>query len=252
VGELSGKVAIVTGAAQGLGAEYALQLARRGVRVVAADARPVDSTVATIDAEGGHVLAVRVDVADAASVQAMVNLSLATFETVDILVNNAAIAADLRMKPFLDISSDEWDRVMGVNARGTFLCIKAAAVPMIAQGRGKIVNVASTTFFKGAPRMMHYVASKGAVIGITRVAARELGPRGITVNCIAPGLTMTEPIRSKGDFAGTAYEASIASRAVPREQVPMDLVGTMMFLASSHSDFISGQTIVVDGGGVML
>jgi NAD(P)-dependent dehydrogenase (short-subunit alcohol dehydrogenase family) len=250
--ELSAKVSIVTGAAQGLGAEYALQLARRGVRVVAADVRPADATVATIEEAGGRALAVRVDVADAASVQEMVDICLATFGTVDILVNNAAIAADLQMKPFLDIGPEEWDRVMAVNARGVFLCIKAVAIPMLAQGRGKIINIASTTFFKGAPRMMHYVASKGAVIGITRVAARELGRNGITVNCIAPGLTMTEPIRAKGEFAGSAYEASIASRAVPREQVAMDLVGTMMFLASAQSDFISGQTIVVDGGGVML
>lgn len=249
---LSGRVAIVTGGAQGLGAEYAQQLARRGVSVVVADARPAGAIVAAIEADGGRALAVHVDVADADSVQAMVAATVDAWGRVDILVNNAAIAADLRMTSFLDIDGSEWDRIMAVNARGTFLCTQTVARPMMAQGRGKIVNVASTTFFKGAPRMMHYVASKGAVIGITRVAARELGGSGITVNCLAPGLTMTEPIRAKGDFAGPAYEANIASRAIPREQVALDLVGAMLFLASSQSDFISGQTIVVDGGGVML
>jgi NAD(P)-dependent dehydrogenase (short-subunit alcohol dehydrogenase family) len=246
------KVAIVTGAAQGLGAEYALRLAESGAKVMAADAKNADSIVAEIRSGGGEALAVQVDVRDAISVRAMVHATLTAFGRIDILINNAAIAADLQMKPFLEIDSEEWDRVMAVNARGSFECIKSVAGPMIAQGSGKIVNVASTTYFKGAPRMMHYVASKGAVIGITRVASRELGEHGITVNCIAPGLTMTEPLREKGQFAGPAYEASFSSRSIPREQLPVDLVGAMLFMASAQSDFITGQTLVVDGGNFML
>ncbi|MDB5773792.1 MAG: dehydrogenase, partial [Burkholderia sp.] len=250
--DLAGKVAIVTGAAQGLGAEYAMQLARRGVKVIAVDAKSAEATVADVVASGGTAQAFTVDIRDGDAVRAMVAQAAARHGGIDILVNNAAIAADLDMKPFLQIEKADWQRVMDVNAGGTFECIKAVAPGMIERRSGKIINIASTTYLKGAPRMMHYVASKGAVIGITRVAARELGEYGITVNCIAPGLTMTDQIRSKGDFAGAAYDASIASRAIKREQVPSDLAGAMLFLASSLSDFITGQTIVVDGGGVML
>lgn len=250
--ELSGKVAVVTGAAQGLGAEYALQLARRGVRVVAADARSCDDTVEAVRAEGGDAWGIRLDITDAEALAAMVREATTRWGAIDILVNNAAIAADLDMKGFLDIGQSEWRRVMDVNAGGTFECIKAVAPGMIERRSGKIVNVASTTYLKGAPRMMHYVASKGAVIGITRGAARELGAFGITVNCIAPGLTMTEPVKAKGLFSGPAYASNVAGRALPREQLPSDLVGAMLFLASSSSDFITGQTLVVDGGGVML
>jgi NAD(P)-dependent dehydrogenase (short-subunit alcohol dehydrogenase family) len=250
--DLVGKVAIVTGAAQGLGAEYAIRLAGAGVNVVAADVRSAGATVASIEKSGGRAVSARVDVCDTRSVDAMVNLAVKTFGAVQILINNAAIAADLQMKPFLEIETADWDNVMNVNARGTFECIKAVAPSMIKEKYGKIVNIASTTFFKGAPLMMHYVASKGAVIGITRVAARELGGYGITVNCIAPGLTMTEPLRAKGTFGGTAYEASINSRAVKREQIPADLAGGLLFLVSAQSDFMTGQTIVIDGGNVML
>ena len=250
--ELQGRVAIVTGAAQGLGAEYALRLAEAGVRVMIADARSAEETVTRIRASGNEAIAIQLDIRDARAVHSMVNDTIARLGRLDILINNAAIAADLEMKPFLEIDSDDWDKVMGVNARGTFECIKAAAVPMMKQRSGKIVNVASTTYFKGAPRMMHYVASKGAVIGITRVASRELGEYGITVNCIAPGLTMTEPLRQKGQFAGPSYEANINSRSIRREQVASDLTGAMLFLASSQSDFITGQTLVVDGGNFML
>lgn len=246
--EIAGKVAIVTGAAQGLGAEYAIRLAKAGVRVVIADNKCLNETSSLID----YSLSIGVDVSDPHSVQAMVAKAIQTFGTIDILINNAAIAADLQMRPFLEIESVDWDRVLAVNTRGTFECIKAVAPHMIKSGHGKIVNVASTTFFKGSARMMHYVASKGAVIGITRVAARELGEHGITVNCIAPGLTMTEPLRSKGTFTGAANEANVNSRCIKREQVASDLAGTMLFLASSQSDFITGQTIVVDGGTFML
>lgn len=249
--DLAGKVAIVTGAAQGLGAEYVRRLAGRGTQVVAADRKDLSETVASVDRTGGIVLPFTVDVTDAASVAAMVAFARERFGGLQILVNNAGIAADLNMKPFLELDSADWDQVMAVNARGTFECIKAAAPAMIAQRYGKIINIASTTFFKGAPRMMHYVASKGAVIGITRVAARELGEHNITVNCIAPGLTMTDPIRSNAGFAGPVQELAVAARAIRREQVAHDLGGAMLFLASSQSDFMTGQTLVVDGGNIL-
>jgi len=226
-------------------------LASLGVRVAAADYLGVSETVALIEQAGGRALAVQVDVREGPSVASMVRQTLAAFGTVDILVNNAAIAADLERKSFVDIDTAEWDRVMAVNARGTFECIKAVTPHMKEKHYGKIINIASTTYLKGAAMMMSYVASKGAVIGITRVAARELGDHGITVNCIAPGLTMTEPIRAKGDFAGAVHEASIGTRAIKREQVASDLNGALSFLASSQSHFVTGQTIVVDGGNMM-
>jgi NAD(P)-dependent dehydrogenase (short-subunit alcohol dehydrogenase family) len=250
--ELVGEVAIVTGSAQGLGAEYVTQLARLGVNVVAADAKSMEANAESLKNAAGTVLPVKVDVRDNRSIEAMMKLTIDKFGAIDILVNNAAIAADLQTKSFLEIESDEWDNVMAVNSRGTFECIKAVAGHMMERRSGKIVNVASTTFHKGASHMMHYVASKGAVVGLTRVAARELGDYGITVNCIAPGLTMTEPVRAAGNFSGAAYKANIASRAIKREQVAPDLVGALLFLISSQSDFVTGQTIVVDGGGIML
>lgn len=250
--QFTGKVAIVTGAAQGLGAEYALRLAEAGARVVLADRQRADATAAALHSSGYEALVLQVDVQDPHSVRAMVGATIESLGAVDVLINNAAIAADLQMKTLLEIESSDWDRVMAVNARGTFECIKAVAPHMMERRSGKIVNVASTTYFKGMPRMMHYVASKGAVIGITRVAARELGDHHITVNCLAPGLTMTEPVRAMGQFSGPAYEAGVNSRAIKREQTPADLVGAMLFLASSQSDFITGQTLVVDGGSFML
>lgn len=249
---LEGKIAIVTGAAQGLGAEYALALANKGVRVIAVDAKSSEKTVAAVRLAGGEAINKQVDIRDACALREMVEATIQTWGSIDILINNAAVAADLDMKPFLEIDSADWDHVMAVNARGTFECIKAVAVPMIRQRRGKIVNIASTTFFKGAARMMHYVASKGAVIGITRVAARELGEFGITVNCIAPGLTMTDTLREKSVFGKSAQDANIDSRAIRREQVGADLTGAMLFFASSQSDFTTGQTLIVDGGNHMI
>jgi len=249
--DLNNKVAIVTGAARGIGAELAQALAAAGARVVVADVLDGSAVVARIGAAGGEAICCRTDVTSAASVAALVADTLARFGTVDVLVNNAGIFADLAKKPFTEIDDTEWDRVMAVNVRGVFACARAVAPVMIAKGGGKIVNIASGTVFKGFAGALHYVASKGAVVAMTRGLARELGPHAICVNAIAPGLTMSEAVVDNPEWGGAAGDATVASRALKRAQVPGDIVGTLLYLASDASDFVTGQTIVVDGGSVM-
>jgi NAD(P)-dependent dehydrogenase (short-subunit alcohol dehydrogenase family) len=248
---LNGKVAIVTGGARGIGAEFAAALAGAGARVVVADVLDGSAVAARIAAAGGEAIAVQADVTASDSVAALVRQTLDAFGTVDVLVNNAAIFASLAKKPFTEIDGAEWDAVMAVNVRGPFECAKAVAPVMMAKRSGKIVNVASGTVFKGFSGALHYVGSKGAVVAMTRCLARELGPHNICVNAIAPGLTMSEAVADNADWGGAAAQATIASRALKREQVPADIVGTLLYLASGASDFVTGQTIVVDGGSVM-
>jgi NAD(P)-dependent dehydrogenase (short-subunit alcohol dehydrogenase family) len=249
--DLKHKVAIVTGAARGIGAEFAQALAAAGARVGVADVLDGSSVAARIGAAGGEAMVCRADVTSAASVAALVADTLARFGTVDVLVNNAGIFADLAKKPFTEIDDAEWDRVMAVNVRGSFACAKAVAPVMIAKRGGKIVNIASGTVFKGFAGALHYVASKGAVVAMTRCLARELGAHDICVNAIAPGLTMSEAVVDNPEWGGAAGEATVASRALKRAQQPADIVGTLLYLASDASDFVTGQTIVVDGGSVM-
>jgi len=209
------------------------------------------AVAARIGAAGGEAIYCRADVTSATSVAALVADTLARFGSIDVLVNNAGIFADLAKKPFTEIDDAEWDRVMAVNLRGAFACAKAVAPAMIAKGRGKIVNIASGTVFKGFSGALHYVASKGAVVAMTRCLARELGPHDICVNAIAPGLTMSEAVVDNPEWGGAAGDATVASRALRRAQQPADIVGTLIYLASDASDFVTGQTIVVDGGSVM-
>ena len=249
---LLGRVAIVTGAGQGLGANFAVALASAGADVVVGDLIPTEATCARVEATGRKALGMRVDVTDAKSIQAMVDAVRERFGRVDVLLNNAAISGELRLTPMLELTSAAWDRVMAVNARGPFEMIKAFAPLMIENGGGSVINISSGTALKGSPGLLHYVASKGAVISLTRASARELGDKGIRVNCIAPGLTMSESIQSNESWTDEARAANIASRAIKRIADPDDLIGTLLFLASSDSAFITGQTIVVDGGSAMV
>ena len=248
---LTGKVAVITGAAQGLGAAFALALAEQGATVIAGDIASTESACAAITNAGGQGKGVMLDVTRAESVKAVFDDVKKAFGRLDVLVNNAAISGGIHLKPMLEVSTEEWDRVMTVNVRGTFECIKAAVPLMRVNNYGKIINLSSGTAVKGAPGLPHYVASKGAVISLTRAAAREFGGDGIRVNALAPGLTMSENMKSNPSWSSDIITNNIATRALKREAVPGDLLGALVFLASPASDFVTGQTLSVDGGSVM-
>lgn len=248
---LANKVAIVTGAAQGIGAAFAHGLAKEGAKVVIADWNDGSDTANSIIRANGAAMYVKTDVSSAKDVKAMVAATLEKFGSVDILVNNAALFAKIGTKKFTQISSEEFDQVMAVNVRGPFECAKAVSDQMIKQGYGKIVNIASSTVFKGVPNLLHYVSSKGAIVAMTRCLARELGEHNITVNAIAPGLTMSDGVLGQPDYSDTYIQQNMNARALKRKQIPADLVGAMLFLSSPDSDFMTGQTMAVDGGNVM-
>ena len=245
---LEGRVAIVTGAAQGIGAAYAHALAQHGAAVVCADVLDSAPVASAIREAGGRAIAARTDVSDSVSVAKMITSTIDAFGRIDVLVNNAALFGTLSLKPFEQISSEEWDRVMMVNVRGAFECAKAVAPQMRKNGSGKIINIASGTVYKGTPMMLHYVASKGAIIAMSRVLARELGNDGICVNSLAPGLTISESVAANPDWSGQWRDAVVNSRAIKRAQTPEDLLGALIFLSSAESDFMTGQVLVVDGG----
>jgi NAD(P)-dependent dehydrogenase (short-subunit alcohol dehydrogenase family) len=248
---LAGRVAAVTGAAQGLGAAFALALAEQGANVLVGDVTSTEATCASVRARGGEVHGMTLDVTSSESVKEFAREAVDRFGRLDILVNNAAISGGIQLTTLVDVSTEEWDRVMAVNVRGTFECIKAAAPLMKANGYGKIINLTSGTAIKGSPGLPHYVASKGAIISLTRAAARELGADGIRVNALAPGLTMSEAMKGNPSWSDTVIANNIASRALKREAKPDDLLGALIFLASAASDFVTGQTLSVDGGSVM-
>lgn len=248
---LTNRAVIVTGAAQGIGAAFAEAMAREGARVCLCDVQSPDAAVARINDAGGEAIGQICDVTDPVAVAQLAKHTLARFGTIDGLVNNAALFASLRPTPFDQIASDEFDEVLAVNVRGPFECIKAVLPTMRAQNYGKIVNIASGTVFKGTPMMLHYVSSKGAVIALTRAVAREVGCYGIRVNCLAPGLTLSEGVKQGAGASEELMRATVLSRCLPRDQLPEDLTGVVGFLLSAESDFMTGQTVVVDGGSVM-
>jgi NAD(P)-dependent dehydrogenase (short-subunit alcohol dehydrogenase family) len=245
---LANKTAIVTGAAQGIGAAYARGLAAAGAAVSVCDILDPTPVVKEIEAAGGAAMGRIVDITDGAAVRAFAKDTQVKLGDPAILVNNAAIFAALRRKPLLEIESEEWDRVMRVNVRGSFECAKAVIPFMSANGYGKIINIASSTVNSGQPLLLHYVSSKGAVIAMTRSMARELGPRGIRVNVISPGFTLSDAVAGNPVYTKEIKAAIAGMRAIQRDQEPEDIVGTVVFLASPASDFITGQTFVVDGG----
>ncbi len=251
MGKLDGRVAIVTGAAQGIGAAYAKRFAEEGARVCVSDILDCADVVDTITRAGGEAFGLDCDVSDEAQVEDMVAQTAARWGRVDIMVPNAAIFATIERGSFLDIGVEEWDRLMAVNVRGVYLCCKAVVPRMKERGYGKIVNITSSTVQMGVPMMLHYVSSKGAVDAMTRALAREVGDDGIRGNSVSPGLTMSDRIEAQRDKLEFYVGLSLRGRAIKRDQVPDDIVGAMVFLASADSDFITGQTLVIDGGLVM-
>ena len=253
MGRLQDRVVIITGGAQGIGRVFGEGLAAEGAKIVVADIdrEAGEEAVRALGKNGWEALAVRVDVSEPADVERMARATLDRFGRIDGLINNAALFQRPAMSrvPFEQIPVEEWDRLMAVNLRGIFLCCRAVVPAMKEQRYGKIVSISSGTVFYGAPNAAHYVTSKAGVIGLTRSLARELGEYQITVNAIAPGLVLS---MDEVDAARDAQNRQrLQARAIKRTEVPQDLVGAAIFLTSSESDFITGQTLVVDGGAQM-
>jgi NAD(P)-dependent dehydrogenase (short-subunit alcohol dehydrogenase family) len=235
MGSLDDKVAIVTGGAQGIGAAIARGLEAEGATVAVADLKPP---------EGG----IRADVSSEEDVARMVEEALERHGRIDILVNNAGLYASLAMRPFTEIPLEEWNRVMEVNVASMFLTCRAVVPVMREQGGGKIVNISSGTPFRGVPFLLHYVTSKGAIVALTRALAKELGKDSIHVNCVAPGFTMSDGVLAQPEVIEKLRDVSIAARTIQRDQVPEDVVGAVVFLCTPAADFVTGQTMVIDGG----
>jgi 3-oxoacyl-[acyl-carrier protein] reductase len=249
MGLLDGKVAIVTGGGRGIGSRYCRGLTQEGARVMVADINEAGARQVAGEIGGAST---RVDVSDAASVEEMVAATLRTFNKVDILINNAAVFTELIQprKAFDEIPIEEWDRVMAVNVRGSWLCARAVAPHVRQQRSGVIINISSGTIFNGTEGFAHYVTSKAAVWGLARVLARELGQYGVRVNSITPGLTSSEMVQEI--YPAEWITARAQGRVFRREEQPEDLVGTVVFLCSELSAFTTGQTFNVDGGANFL
>ncbi len=249
--DLAGRSVVITGGGKGIGKVYAQEFAKAGARVVAADidAGAAKAVAETLTGAGFEAIGLGVDIASEEATHAMAQTALDRFGAIDVLINNASLMSVLARRSWLEIPIEEWDRVMAVNLRGMFLSCRAAFPAMKAQKRGKIVNISSSRVWEGAPNRLHYTTSKAGVIGFTRALAREVGEFGITVNAVTPGMTQSETqvASSSGNYLATR----LAGRAIERVQVPGDLVGTVMFLSSSASDFMTGQTLNVDGGKSM-
>ena len=249
--DLIGRTVIITGGGKGIGKVYVEEFAKAGAHVVAADidGAAAKSVAEALVAQGLQVIGLAADIASEESTRAMASAALEGFGAIDVLVNNASLMSVLARRSWLDIPVEEWDRVMAVNLRGMFLSCRAAFPAMKAQGQGKMVNISSSRVWEGTPNLLHYTTSKAGVIGFTRALAREVGEFGVTVNAVTPGMTQSETQvqSSSGNYLATR----VAGRAIERVQVPADLVGAVMFLSSAASDFMTGQTINVDGGKTM-
>jgi NAD(P)-dependent dehydrogenase (short-subunit alcohol dehydrogenase family) len=246
--QLKEKVVIVTGGAQGIGRVYAERIANEGAAVVIADVVDPNPAVEAIEQKGGTALGLQTDVTSEFSTQQMARQAAERFGRIDGLVNNAGIYASLTLKPFEEISYEEWNKVLSVNVGGLFLCSRAVVPYMRKQGGGRIINISSGTPFKGTPLLLHYVTSKGAVIAFTRSLAKELGDANILVNAVAPGFTLSDTVQKNEQQMRLFRDVSVSARTLKRDQRPEDIAGTVVFLLSDDSAFITGQTIVVDGG----
>jgi NAD(P)-dependent dehydrogenase (short-subunit alcohol dehydrogenase family) len=243
-GSLGGKVAVVTGAAQGIGNAIAKGLSAEGARIVVADLNRAEE--AAQEFEGG--IGLTVDVADEAQVEGMAQEVVEQCGSIDILVNNAGLYASLQMRPFTEIPIEEWRQVMDVNVLSMFLTTRAVVPRMREQGGGRIVNISSGTPFRGVPFLLHYVTSKGAIVAFTRALAKELGKDKVLVNCVAPGFTMSAGVEAHPEVIEKLRDVSVAARTLQRDQVPEDVVGAVVYFCGPGSDFVTGQTIVIDGG----
>jgi len=244
MGSLDGKIAVVTGAAQGIGRAIADGLAAAGARIVVADLRGADEAAASFD--GG--VGVECDVSVEADVQRLADEAVAQCGGVDILVNNAGLYASLEMRPFDEIPLEEWRQVMDVNVASMFLTCRALVPVMRERGGGRIVNISSGTPFRGVPFLLHYVTSKGAIVAFTRALAKELGKDNVLVNCVAPGFTMSAGVHAHPEVIEKLRDVSIAARTLQRDQMPEDVVGAVVYFCGPGSGFVTGQTIVIDGG----
>ena len=242
--KLDGKVAIVTGGAQGIGRAIAEGLAAEGARIVIADVQRADEAAAAFP----NGIGLTVDVSSEQDTATMAEETLARCGRIDILVNNAGLYASLAMRPFTEIPVAEWRRVMDVNVMSMFLTCRAVVPVMREQGGGKIVNISSGTPFRGVPFLLHYVTSKGAIVALTRALAKELGKHNVLVNCVAPGFTMSAGVEANPEVIEKLRDVSIAARTIQRDQLPEDVVGAVVFLSGPDSDFVTGQTLVIDGG----
>lgn len=250
MGVLDGKCAIVTGAAYGIGFAAARRFAEAGASVVIADIKGHEEAAERLHAQGSTAVAIRADVTDDASVEDLAKQVMERFGRIDILVNNAAISAELKPAPFEQSTAAEWFRIYDVNVVGVFRMCRAVSPHMRAAGSGRIINITSGTAFKGAPGMMHYVASKGAIISMTRSLATEFGGDGILVNAVSPGMTITESVQASPELSKMFSERAIATRTIKRDAKPDDVANVIFFLAGPDSGFVTGQVIAADGGSV--
>ena len=244
----SGKVAIVTGGAMGIGRAVAEGLLAEGASVVIADRAGAAEAAKALDNKANGVVGVSCDVSSKGDTEAMAEAALEAFGRIDVLVNNAGIYSSLKTGPFEDLDIEEWRRVLDVNVIGQAMATRAVVPAMRRQGGGSVVNFSSGTPFKGVPFLLHYVASKGAVNAMTKALAKELGGEGIRVNAVAPGFTLSDGVLANPHQLEKLREISLQARVIQRDQHPEDIVGAVVFFASQDSDFVTGQTLVVDGG----